>query len=98
MSGTSTRITSYNVCYTKLLRIKQVEVVKGPNSTLWGANAAGGIVNITTKSPFERKGGVVKLGVGNYDTQSYHLSYSNDVKEKLYYTISGSRRQSDNFV
>ena len=76
--------------------IKQVEVVKGPNSTLWGANAAGGIVNITTKSPFERKGGVVKLGVGNYDTQSYHLSYSNDVKEKLYYTISGSRRESDN--
>lgn len=76
--------------------IKQVEVVKGPNSTLWGANAAGGVINITTKSPFERDGGVIKLGVGNYDTQSYHLSYSNDVKEKLYYTVSGSRRQSDN--
>jgi iron complex outermembrane recepter protein len=76
--------------------IKQVEVVKGPNSTLWGANAAGGVINIITKSPFEREGGVIKLGVGDYDTQSYHLSYSNDVKEKLYYTVSGSRRQSDN--
>lgn len=76
--------------------IKQVEVAKGPNSTLWGANAAGGTINIITQSPLERKGGIVKMGIGDHETVNGHLSYSNSIKDKLYYTISGSRRQSDN--
>ena len=76
--------------------IEQIEVVKGPNSTLWGANAAGGVINISTKSPFEREGGIAKLGIGDYATRNYHLSYSSNVAEKVYYTLSGSRRESDN--
>ncbi len=76
--------------------IEQIEVVKGPNSTLWGANAAGGVINISTKSPFEREGGIVKLGIGDYSTRNYHLSYSGNLAEKVYYTLSGSRRESDN--
>ena len=76
--------------------IEQVEVVKGPNSTLWGANAAGGVINMTSKSPFEREGGVVKVGVGDYATRNYHLSYSDDIAETVYYTLSGSRRESEN--
>lgn len=76
--------------------IDRVEVVKGPNSTLWGANAAGGVINMTTKSPFEREGGVAKVGLGNYETQNYHLSYSDNIAETVYYTLSGSRRESEN--
>jgi|GEM_PF-267835 len=76
--------------------IDQVEVVKGPNSTLWGANAAGGVINITTKDPMERQGGIVKIGAGNYKTMSTHLSFSGNKAEKLYYTVSSSHRQSDN--
>ncbi len=76
--------------------IDQVEVVKGPNSTLWGANAAGGVINMSTKSPFEREGGVAKVGVGDYETRNYHLSYSDNIAETVYYTLSGSRRESDN--
>jgi iron complex outermembrane receptor protein len=45
--------------------IERVEVVKGPNSTLWGVNAFGGVINVITKSPFERKGGFIKLGFGD---------------------------------
>jgi len=76
--------------------IEQIEVVKGPNSTLWGANASGGIINITSKSPFKRTGGTVKVGAGDYDTQNYHLSYSNHIEDRFFYTVSGSRRQSEN--
>jgi iron complex outermembrane receptor protein len=76
--------------------IESIEVVKGPNSTLWGANAAGGIINITTKSPFRREGGSIKVGAGDFDTQNYQLSYSNNLSEKLFFTVSGSRRESDN--
>lgn len=76
--------------------IKQVEVVKGPNSTLWGANAAGGVINIISKSPFEREGGIVKLGVGESNAFNGHLSFSGNTGDMLYYTVSASRRETDN--
>jgi len=76
--------------------IERVEVVKGPNSTLWGANAAGGVINIITKGPFKRKGGTVKIGAGDFNTQLYHFSYSDSVGENFFISLSGSRRQSDN--
>jgi iron complex outermembrane receptor protein len=76
--------------------IRQIEVVKGPNSTLWGANAAGGVVNVLTKSPCERRGGTVKAGFGDYGTFNGHLSFSHNPTDRLYYTVSASRRQTDN--
>lgn len=76
--------------------IKRVEVVKGPNSTLWGANAAGGLVNIVSKSPFERQGGSTKVGGGDFSTGSLHLAYAGSLGPRLHYAVSGSRRQSDN--
>jgi len=76
--------------------IQQIEVVKGPNSTLWGANAIGGIINIISKNPMEQSGGMVKLGAGDEDTYNFHLSYANNVADSLYYSGTFSRRQTDN--
>lgn len=76
--------------------IDQVEIVKGPNSTLWGANAAGGVVNIITKNPMEKKGGRIKTGVGSFHTYNTHLSFSGAARDSVYYTISASHRASDN--
>ena len=52
--------------------IERIEVVKGPNSTLWGANASGGVINIISKNPLERSGGVLKLGAGERRTYNFH--------------------------
>jgi iron complex outermembrane receptor protein len=76
--------------------IRQIEVVKGPNSTLWGANAAGGVVNVLSKSPSEQQGGIAKVGIGEYDTLNGHLSFSHNPVDGFYYTVSASRRQTDN--
>ncbi|MDA8020141.1 MAG: TonB-dependent receptor [Thermoanaerobaculia bacterium] len=48
--------------------IAQIEVVRGPGSAVWGANALGGVVNMITKSPWEMVGTSVVLGVGDLDT------------------------------
>lgn len=48
--------------------VDRIDVVKGPNSTLYGANAAGGVINIITKSLFEETKSV-KAGYGSYNTQ-----------------------------
>lgn len=47
--------------------IKQVEVIRGPASAVWGANAFNGVVNVITKSPREMKGSSFTLGFGSFD-------------------------------
>lgn len=47
--------------------IKQIEVVRGPASAVWGANALTGVVNIITKSPREAPGTSVTFGAGAFD-------------------------------
>ncbi len=76
--------------------IERIEVVKGPNSTLWGVNAAGGVINVITRSPFGKKGGFLRLGAGDFGMENYHLSYTGNAGGNLYLVVSGSRRVSDN--
>jgi iron complex outermembrane receptor protein len=46
--------------------IKQIEVIRGPASAVWGANALYGVVNVITKSPREMQGTSAVLGVGGF--------------------------------
>lgn len=50
-----------------LNEIKQVEVIRGPASAVWGANAFNGVVNVITKSPREMQGTSAVLGFGTFD-------------------------------
>jgi outer membrane receptor protein involved in Fe transport len=50
-----------------LSNIKQIEVVRGPASAIWGANALTGVVNIITKSPREAPGTTVNFSSGAID-------------------------------
>lgn len=75
--------------------VDRIDVVKGPNSTLYGANAAGGVVNVITKSPFEEQKSI-KLGYGSYNTQMYNLIYGTHIG-RTYFTFSGSRRSTDSW-
>jgi iron complex outermembrane receptor protein len=51
------------------LDVARVEVVKGPQGTLYGRNATGGAINILTNDPVYELGGKIDLSVGNYDKQ-----------------------------
>lgn len=48
--------------------MERVEVLHGPQGTLFGRNTIGGTVSITTRAPTNDFEGLVKIGVGNYDT------------------------------
>ncbi len=47
--------------------VKQVEVVRGPASAVWGAYAMNGVVNILTKPPREMLGTTFTLGIGTFN-------------------------------
>lgn len=46
--------------------IKQIEVIRGPASAIWGANALNGVVNVITKSPRELPGDSLVIGAGGF--------------------------------
>jgi len=72
-----------------LNEIKQVEVIRGPASAVWGANAVYGVVNVITKSPREMQGTSAVLGVGAFERTNGQDAGS------LWY-ISGTHAQAVN--
>lgn len=70
--------------------IKQIEVIRGPGGTMWGANAVNGVINIITEGrevsaePETR----VSLGFGDYTRVRSHITHSDWVSETLNYRLS----------
>ncbi|HKT14227.1 MAG TPA: TonB-dependent receptor [Allosphingosinicella sp.] len=61
-------IYSVSGSLVQLNNIDQIEVLKGPQGTLFGRNATGGVINIRTRDPKHEPGGDFSLSYGNYDT------------------------------
>jgi len=55
--------------------IERVEVIRGPGSALYGANAFSGVINVITKKPEDIDGFDVYMGVGTYDALEYNFLY-----------------------
>ncbi|WP_457643151.1 TonB-dependent receptor [Persephonella sp.] len=77
--------------------LEQIEIVKGPNSTLYGANSAGGVVNFITINPFKFQGYKIRAGYGNYSTYMYRLLYGGNNGNNVYYNANFSYRKSDSW-
>lgn len=75
--------------------VERIDVVKGPNSTLYGANAAGGVINIITRSPYEEIR-AVKASYGSDNTQLYNVIFGTSLG-KTSLTLNGSRRSTDSW-
>ena len=55
--------------------IERIEVIRGPNATLYGSNAFTGVINITTKDPKDTKGLMVKDGFGTHGYERSLVRY-----------------------
>lgn len=73
-----------------LADIEHLEVLRGPQGTLYGRNAMGGIINIYTKSPFDYQGTRISLTNGNYGVFSGKVSNYSLLSDKLGLMISGN--------
>jgi iron complex outermembrane recepter protein len=51
--------------------LERVEVLRGPQGTLYGKNTIGGAINLVTKKPSGEFGGEVRASVGNYDYRNF---------------------------
>lgn len=80
-----------------LANIASVEVLKGPQGTLWGRNATGGAILINTKAPSSVLTGEVKASYGRYDDRSLGGYLSGPFTDWLRFSIAGYVRKSDGY-
>ncbi len=65
--------------------VERIEVLRGPQGTLYGRNAMGGVVNIITKQPENKTEGFAEINVGNYNLQRYNAGIRTAlIKNKLF--------------
>ena len=74
--------------------IKQIEIVRGPGSAVWGANAQTGVINVITKSPREMEGTSVTLGGGELNTAFASVAHA-QAGEKLGFKVTAGYYEQD---
>jgi iron complex outermembrane receptor protein len=72
----------------------ELDLVRGPTSALYGANATSGIINIATRQPRESQGGMVRLAAGELDSVNAELRWAGSLGNGWYTKVSGGRRTS----
>lgn len=69
----------------QLYDVERVEVLRGPQGTLYGRNAMGGVINIITKQPSDRTEGFAEISAGSFGLQRYTAGVRSPiVKDKLF--------------
>jgi len=83
---------------TDFLDIEQIEVIRGPQGTLFGKNTTAGAFNITTTKPTQTPTAKVEMSVGNYNFIQAKTSISGGVAKNLAAKISISGTQRDGTI
>lgn len=78
--------------------IEQIEVLRGPQGTLFGKNTTAGAFNITTRLPSYTPGGTVELSYGNYGFIQAKTSITGPLTKNLAARVSFSGTQRDGVI
>lgn len=79
--------------------IERIEVLQGPQGTLYGKNTNAGAISVITKRPsFEGFEGYAELSVGNYSMTDVSLAITGPLSDTLAYRLSGNMHQRDGYM
>lgn len=81
-----------------LFDVDRIEVLRGPQGTLYGRSAMGGVINIITKKPTNETRAYAELNFGNYGQQRYNVALRTPlIKDKLFLGIAGVYQKSNGY-
>ena len=69
--------------------IEQIEVLRGPQSLLYGRNTMGGLIKVQTKSPFTYQGTDIRLGAATYGDYNASLTHYHRISSRFAFSAGG---------
>ena len=78
--------------------VDRIEVIRGPGSALWGANAVNGVINVITKHAADTQGGYVSTTLGTEELGLAAMRYGTSLGEGCYLRVYGKASDRDAFV
>ena len=82
-----------------LFDVKQIEVLRGPQGTTFGANGMAGVIVVESNEPTNEAGGHLEATVGNYNTKAIGLALNTPlVEDKLLARFSVYKNSSDGYM
>jgi iron complex outermembrane recepter protein len=82
----------------QLFDMERVEILRGPQGTLYGRNATGGLAHFVTKRPSEEFSGYAKLTGGSYDQIKFEGAVGGALSDTFMMRVSGSLNDHDGYV
>ena len=81
-----------------LFDVSQVEVLRGPQGTLYGKNSTGGAIKVNTKNPFDHEGGSAEITLGDYGRKEGRVYFSGKLSETVAASIAAAKITNDGYV
>ncbi|MFT5543049.1 MAG: iron complex outermembrane receptor protein [Glaciecola sp.] len=81
-----------------LPRLQQVEILSGPQSTLFGKNASAGVINVRTEAPSFNLEGRAEATIGNYNQRILKAHVTDGITDDLAYSLSAGMNTRDGYT
>src|SRR5262249_3225488 len=82
---------------TSLYDLQRIDVLRGPQGTLYGRNAEGGLVSVISQKPTREFGVGGSAEFGNFNTNNFTAWINMPVSDMLRLRVSGSSRRHDGY-
>jgi iron complex outermembrane recepter protein len=91
-------ISRQNANNLSLFDVERVEVLRGPQGTLFGRNTTGGAINVIMRQPGDEFGGYAELGYGSYGQKLARASVDVPLADTLSVKLSGYWQDDDGYA
>src|SRR5512138_2823162 len=78
--------------------VERVEVLKGPQGTVFGKNTSAGLVNVVTRAPSYNQSAEAEITAGNYGLFGVSASYNDAISDTAAFSLYGVKRWRDGFL